>query len=317
MAATPRRSQLRIAYSSTFAAQGSFGSALADLAIDAVFSLSDEDPRLEIITKDDEIIDCTGQYKIDEIVQGKYARISFGLEADAAILAGLLGWAFGVVSGNDRLMLGPTVFQGPVTTLIYGHAGGSDGLKFKDMALNSIRVMGRVNERIKVSVEFVGNGSPTSAAGFPFPDCSTVTPIYLKDGTFSVNSTSYLADTREFEFSFSNNLLADEDPFEMDSVDVKRMERADMREVMLKWKVFGNPGGTLHTAALNKQKWPFSFRIGPSANGVTFDAVTAILKQDGGPSHDGEARRSVLGLMLEPLRVVGNTATPVKATRNV
>ncbi len=317
MPATPRRSQLRIAHSSTFAVQSAFGTELANAAIDKVFSLSDDEPKFEIVTRDDQIKDCTGQYIVDEIVQARKCRLSFGIEAEASVIAGLLGWFFGVVSANDRLMLGPTVFQPPATTFIYGHNDGTQPLKLKDMVAEAITISGRVNDRIRATVSFVGHGNPVATTAYTFPDCATITPIYLKDGAFSVNSVDYLPDTREFEFSFSNNLLSEEDPFTLASVDIQRLERADERDYSLKWTVFGKPGDALHLAAVNKTKYPFSFRIGPITNGVTISAVSAILKQNGGPKHDGEARRSALDLLLLPIRIAADANTPVKGVRNV
>ena len=315
MPISPRRSQVRIAYSSAFASQSDFGDPLSNSAIDAVFSLTDNEPRFEITTKDDEIIDCSGQYKIDEVVLAKSCTLSFGIYAEASVLAGLLGWAFGTISGDDILMLGPTEFQPPATTLIYGHDGGNvDPLKLQDMVIDSISISGRVNERIKCNVTFKGHGEPPAATGYSFPECADVDPIYLKDGAFTLNSEDRAADLREFDFTYGNKLLSDEDPYTSTSVNITRMERADRRDYLLKFKLFGEPNDTTHQAALAKTKMPWTLQIGADDDGIEISCVSGILKQDGAPSHDGEARRSVLNLINEPIRISGNNDTPVKAT---
>ncbi len=315
---SPRRSQARIAYSSTFALQSAFGTALGNGALDAVFNLSDEEPKLEFVTKDDRIIDCTGQYSIDEVILSRYCRLSFGIEVEAAVLNGLVGWAFGTVSGDDSLMLSPSEFTLPVTSFIYGFVGGAQNpLKLKDMALASIRITGRVNERVKASVAFVGHGAPV-AGSFTFPDCSTITPVYLKDGAFTINSVSHLADCREFEFGYDNKPLIDEDPFTLASIDVTRIERADQREYLLKCTIFGEPNDTLEAASRTnpKTKYAASLRIGSATAGVTFTSASAIFRQRG-TTFDGEARRNAIQYELEPVRLSGNANTPVKATHNV
>lgn len=317
MAIPPRRSQVRVAYSSTFAAQSDIFTALSNGAVDALFNLLEgSEPRLEFILKTDEIFDCTGQYLIDKIQLTKSVRLSFEVEADAGDLFGLLKWFLGSSSGSDALMLGVTSFQPPATTFIYGHddAAGTK-LKLVGMVGDEIRISGRKSERIKVSLSFRGNGSPASPGSYTFPDCSTPTPLRLSDGAFSLNSVDSLAVLDEMEFVYSNNLLADDDPFISSSVDIQRMERADRRTVAYNFTVFGQPGDATHLLAIAYTKVPISWTVGPGSDGVTIPAVSAILSNAAGPGHDGQARRSTLGLTAEPIRIVGNNDTPCKATK--
>lgn len=314
---TPRRGQVRIAYSSSFATQSDFTTALANNALDAVFNLTDEAPRFEIVTKDDQIKDCTGQYVIDEIVLARACKLSFSIEVGIAQLWGLIKWAFGVVADDEATMLGPTSFQPPVTTFIYGHDGGAvSPLKLKSMVLNTLRITGRVGTRLTASVEFIGSGNIAAAGGgYSFPDCDAITPVYLKDGTFTLNSVSRYADLRSFDFSYSNQLIDDDDPFTLASIDITRLERDDVREYGLTMVLLGEPNDTTHQGALNKSKWPFSLRIGAADDCVTIDAASAIIKQASPPGYDGRANRSVLNLLAAPIRVVENADTPLIATR--
>jgi hypothetical protein len=312
--ASPRRSQARLAYSGAFAAQPEFGTALDDAEIDTLFTLlPGSEPRLEIVTKSDEIIDCTGQFVVDEIVLAKSSRLSFEIEADALIVAGLLGWIMGEVSGADILMLGESEFQPPPTSFVYGHKTGI-ALKFKDMVGGEIKISGAVTERIKASVVFQGNGSPEAVEGFDFGDCTTSVPMRFSDGAFELNNIDRMNDLRNIEFSYSNKLLADEDPFTAASVDIARMERDDMRDNVFTFTIFGEPGDALHLAAINYEKMPLMWQIGPNTNGIQLIAASTILKQGGGPGHTGQARRSTLGLIAQPRKIEGDADTPVKAT---
>lgn len=314
MPATPRRSQLRIAYSSTFATQVDFDTPLSNGALDAVFSLSDEEPRLEFLSKDEQIKDCTSQYIVDEAILSRSCRLTFGIWAEAETLFGVLGWWGGIVAGSEVTMLGPTEFQPPVTTLIYGHDGSDvDPLKLVSMLLAKVTIRGRVNERINVSLEFRGSADAAAATGYTFPDCSEIAPIYLKDGAFIWDGDDYQADTREFTVTLDNRPLAEEDPFTSDSIDIQRMERADERQNDVAWTVFGEAGDALELASRTnpKTKSTLQIRVGAASDGVQIDAASAILKQNGGEKHDGEARRAVLDLLFLPVRIPGNADTPL------
>src|SRR6185369_3798376 len=206
----------------------------------------------------------------------------------------LIGWGFGVVADDEATLLGPTAFQPPPNTLIYGFDGGAvTPLKLKDMVLHSLRATGRVGARITAQVEFRGNGNIGSATSYTFPDCDAITPVYLKDGAFTLNSVNRYADLREFEFSFSNELISEDDPFTLASIDITRMERSDERDYGLTMKLLGEPNDTTHQAAMTKSKWPFSLRIGTSSDNITIAAASAIIKQNGTPTYDGRALRSV------------------------
>lgn len=313
---TPRRSQARLAYSGAFATQSDFETPLSDGAIDTLFNLvAGSEVRFQPVEKSDEILDCTGQDLIDEVILTKSLLISFDIEADASDIGGLLGWFFGTVSGDDRLMLGPTEFQPPPTTFIYGHddAAGTK-LKLYDMVGEEIRISGAVTERVKATVSFRGNGSPTPDNSYEFPDCSTPTPIRLSDGAFTLDGDDRLEDLRQIEFQYSNALLADDDPFTAASPDITRMERADRRTELFTFTIFGQPGDTDHQKALDYEKVPLSWRIGPADDGIEIIAASAILSQGGGPGHTGQAARSTLALQAKPIKIAGNAETPVMAT---
>jgi hypothetical protein len=313
---TPRRGQARIAHSSTFASQGSFGTALSNGAIDKVFNLTTENPRFEIVTQDDRVLDCSGQFLSGEVVLARYCRLSFGIELDTATLWGLIKWGFGVVASDEATLLGPASFQPPATSLIYGHDGSAvNPLKIKDMVLQSLRITGRVAQRLTAQVEFRGHGAPSAATSYTFAECAAITPIYLKDCAFSLAGTDRYSDLREFEFNFSNELISEDDPFTLASQDITRMERGDVRQYGWNLKLLGEPNDSTHQSALAKTKVALSHRLGASGDNVTLAVASGVLKQAGGPSYDGRANRSILDLALEPVKVSGNADTPILATR--
>jgi hypothetical protein len=318
MSTSPRRSQLRIAYSSSGAVQAGFGVGnwLANGAIDKLFSLlPGSEPRLEYISKDDEIFTCTGQDILDELVLARSIRISFELQIDIETLETLLFWGFGAQAGADITMLTETEFQPSPTTFIWGHddAAGT-ALKLGDLVLDELTLNGEVTGRINCTVSFRGHGGPTDATGYDFPACDDGDPIRLSDGDFLLDGNSLIDDLRRIEFAYKNNLLFNDDPFTAASIDVTRMERGDQREELFTFTIYGQPGDANHTAALAKTKMPSAGLIGDGTPGILIEAASAILKQGDGPGHDGEAARSVLGLVARPVKISGDADTPVKAT---
>jgi hypothetical protein len=316
--ASPRRSQLRVAYSSSFATQSDFGIAnwLANGGITALFNLiPGSEPKLEFVDKGDEIFTCTGQDILDELLLARSIRLSLDLEIDVATLAGLAGWGFGTVSGSDRLMLTETEFQPPPTTFILGH-DDADGtaLKLGDMVLDDLAATSEVYGLVRCTVSFRGHGAPTDATGYTFPTCTDADPVRLSDGDFLLDGNSLITDLRKIEFRFSNKLLFNDDPFTAADIDITRMERADQRETLFTFTIYGQPGDANHAAALAKTHMPVSWQIGDGTPGISIAAADAILKQAGGPAHDGEAARSVLELSARPVKISGDADTPVKAT---
>lgn len=318
MSTSPRRSQLALCFSSTGATQADFGIAnwLANGAIDARFNLAPgSEPRLEFVTKKDEVLTCTGQDILKKILLARSIRISFELQLDIATLEVLLGWAFGTISGSDILMLPENEFQPPPTTFIWGHDDvAGTALKLGDMVLDEIEITGEVAGRVACTVAFRGHGGPTDATGYTFPACSDSDPIRLSDGDFTLDGDSRIDDLRKIAFRYSNALLFNDDPFTAASVDITRMERADRREELFTFTIYGQPGDALHQSALASDEVPVSWQIGDGTPGILIAAANAILDQAGGPGHDGEARRSVLELTAEPTKISGDNDTPVKAT---
>lgn len=319
MTDSPRRSQLAICYSSTGATQAGFGTGswLANGAIDARFSLAPgSEPRLEYVTKADEILTCTGQDILKKILLAKSIRISFELQIDIATLAILLEWGFGATSGSDILMLSESEFQPAATTFVWAHDDAAGvALKLGDMVLDEIEVTGEVSGRINCTVAFRGHGTPVDVSGaFTVPECTDVDPVRLSDGDFILDGTPVIDDIRRVSFRFSNGLLFDEDAHTAASVDIVRMERADRREELFTFTIYGQPGDANHLAALAFTEMDVSWQIGDGTPGILIAAANAILEQAGGPTHGGEALRSVLELQALPTKISGDADTPVKAT---
>lgn len=313
MSATPppRRSQLRIVHSSSFAVQSVFGTALSNGALDTPFNLLDN-PSLKLVVKRDEIIDCSNNWPMSRIKLSRLIRLSFNFEVTKTVLAGLLYWTYGVQSGSARRVLPVDEFQPPFTSLMYGHAG-DDGifLKLKDMVVNSLTLSGRATERLRGSIEFVGHGAP-SVESYTTPACVEPVPIRMSDCLVTLDGDTIKP--RSIEHTYQNNLLTDDDPFPSDDIDIQWMRRADRRATSFDLTDFGQKGDAIWLKAFDEEEVPFSWRLGSGSGNVTLDVANGSLVTVDDENYTGEAPSSVNDLQVLPLLVSGNANTPVVGT---
>lgn len=313
--AQQRRSTLAICRSATFAVQGAFLTALSQAAIDTRIPLSDEDPKIDLITDKERILNCTGQQLIDKILLSRMQRLTYGIKAIPSEIFGHCGWGMGVVAGDTVSMLPDTVFQPPPTTLIVGHKGsGIQPFIMKSMVLMKINISATPTG-YTITFEWLGHGAPVPAVAYTIPDCANVTAARFKDGSLLIDSVERKAESSGYDFSFDNK-PDQKDPFTIAGPDITRNERADEVERILKAKLFGEYGDAdyvLGTAdPMTEQPW--SFRIGSLTDGVTFAAASSGFELDsGGESYDGGFKRSVLPYVLEPL--APTSASPIIVTR--
>lgn len=322
---SPRRSLLRIAYSPVGAKQTAWDTPLANGVITAVVNARTPN-HIEPVERVEELFDCTGQYLTGEQVLSRYARLTLDLEVDINSLACFVALGSGVAAApsgtgpytHGITPLGPTVYALPVSTLIIGFADGVDpGIKWQNVAVNSWLVSGRDSERLNARIELIGSGNLIAASGYTFPDCSQYTPLKMTDGAATLDGENLLSGTdpnhtlRRFEWRHNNNILINDDPFPLAALDIKRLERADVRDWGLRLGIEGRLNDTLHTKAKSRLTVASSMRIGSATNGIIITTPSGLLKQDGTPQEfAGEANRGVLALAHRPLRIPGDATTP-------
>lgn len=318
--ATNRRTQLKVAYAPGFTVQTGFGVPLSPSALTKVLnSREGGQSHIEPVFKTEDLKDCTTQYLLDLIVLHRVARLTLDLEVDQEVLGGLLGLAFGN-SGASVTMLGATTYILPATTLIVGFADGDDpGIVLSDAVVDQITLTGRIDQKFQVRVVFIGRGDMIAAAGFDFPECSAITPLrFDQNALFTVNGTEYINDTRALEFSYNNNCPINDFPFALGSVDISRaLERGDNRAYSVNWTVTGREGDTLGAAAITvpPTHYDFLIRIGSGTEGISLVAADAMIRPQGTnfQTFDGEVSLACLALVLTPILVPGDSATPLTA----
>jgi hypothetical protein len=314
--AQQRRSTVAVCRAAAFDVQPDFLTALPQGDIDTRIPLSDEDPKLDLITDKEEILNCTGQELLDRILLTRMYRLTYGIKAVPAEIFGHFGWGFGVVAGDSVTLLPESEFQPPATTLLWGHIG-SDIQPFilKSMVLMKISISAAITG-YTINYEWLGHGAPEQAVDYDYPVCPEVTAARFKDGEFTVNSISRLVAMSGYDFSFDNK-PDPKDGFTLASPDLVRNERNDRREEVLKCKLYGELGDALDTAGKSDPvtKYPFSFRIGSLTDGCSLSAVNSLFESENGESYTGGFKRSELNFILSPIAVSGNADAPLLVTR--
>lgn len=315
---TPRRTAVAVCYPGDFAVQADFETALAAADCDTRFNLlPDVDPKLEIVETTDDIAHCSGRFISQRRVLTRFARFTFSIYVEPAVLFGLAGWNLGVVSGADALMLPVDEYEMPVTTLVYAKANSVEDPKIlKSMALVKMELSATPNARLVLALTFEGSADYGAASGFTIPDCVDAEPVYLNDGTFIVNAVDYTAYTRSLNFTYDNKPPV-EDRFTGASIHPDHIETDDMRQHDFRWSVLGELGDALDEASrtVPSTSYAVQWRIGSASDGVLIDVAEAEIKPDGGEVFEGSVRRATLGLALFPKYIDGDADTPVKMTR--
>lgn len=318
MSSSPRGSLLRIAHTPGFKRQSNFTTAIPQAQLTAVFQATSRN-HIQVQENADPILDCSGQFKIGEEIISRIGRLTIEADADANTLGGLLAMCLGVAAAptgegpytHALSLLDRATFQGPVGTFIVGYEGvANSGLIFKAAVLDTLKVLISGNKRAKVTADFLGFGDRPAAAGYNFPACTDITPIKLRDGLFTIGGASKLSLLRELEFTFSNGILANDDPFTLASIDPTRLERSDLRTMSLRYKIEGYEGDANHQLLNTSQA--VQVRFGTATNGVLIDIPVGRIKEETAvQSFEGEAGRSCLNMIVDPWAVSGNASTPL------
>lgn len=323
-----RAAALAIAYHPEWKRQSAFGSPIPIAQLTAAFpDTSRSWPTRRETTED--ILDCTGQALIDQLVTGRIGELTLEFDVSADLLAGVLAFVYGVASAptgtgpyvHEFNQLPPSVFALPLTTMLVGFRGSAaPPIVLQDLVFDSIRIRGAARGRISATVDVKFNGAMPDATGATLPDCTTRTPLRMVDVGLTYNNTDLTPLLREFEFAFSNNVLTNDHPFTASSIDVTRLERADLRAESLTIALLGEKGDPLYVDAFARARRPVQLRIGPvSGKHVVIDIPEAIIVPDGGGIRfDGEARESNIRVIARPVSVPSNTDSPshILATTN-
>jgi len=257
--------------------------------------------------------DAGGPYTI--AFQNKLAKTNVALlvssEATAVVTTGTAG------ANKLHAISRSTADQPPQTSLIYGFDGDSDHpLKVNNAVVNEITVSGQAKGRVLVELDLVATW-PFDAGVYSMPDCINFSPITTKDVRLAINDVFYVDDLRNFSYTYSNNIITDDDPFPWDDIDAIRLEKGD-RTSSFSFTLFGSHGDGLYTLAESEPEEDIELHIGPGGDRVSIFAPSAKLRlQDQDTTFIGSANRSAINIDAEPFLNEDLVGTPDYAEANI
>lgn len=321
--ATVRSTQMVVAYNPQGKKQAAIGTAMPLTSLTAALSaISKEWP--EVVETTEDIMNCTAEDIRDRRVTARYGRLRLEINASIRDLAIMLAYHFGAVLApvaaallymHQLLRLPFGIYQPPMFSLVLGFAeSGSTPALLRDCVIDDIEISIGAKRKVTFTVNLKFNGDIQDAVGFVLPSCDDEAVIYGTDCALTIGGVDLSDITKEVTFMSSNGILVDDDPFVLNSIDIKRLERANVRTAMFNISLEGQAGDANWANMVARNKLPVALRIGPAAGEkVVINAPYAETSRNGsGKGYDGQAGRSMLRMNAEPF-TNGTATSPVSA----
>jgi hypothetical protein len=309
------------AFSPTFNRQPAIGTALAAAVLTARLPLPRENKPLPTrrVTRV-ETRECSGKYLIGRRLSSRLALWSIQLDATAQLAAGFLGLALGAAAEptgsapSTHAITRSLSDQLPATSFIIGAEDSDEPAElYRDMVLNTLDIEAEARGTVTLRASFIGAADVDTVAGFAAPACGTIIPVDANDCLLTLAGSDYTDNLRSFAYRYNNNLLAGDDPFPFDAIDLVRLERGDETSVF-QFGIYGTKAHPLYALAEAEDIEDVTLRIGSAGEGTSIIAPGAqFTLQDTPIGYAGEANRSVINLDATPFSVGGEIPDHVSA----
>lgn len=301
------------AFSPTFNRQAAIGTALDDAVLTARLPLPRENKPFPTrrITRE-ETRECSGKFLIGRRLTSRLALWTIQLDATAQLAAGFLALAQGVAAlpagsaPSTHAITRSVSDQLPATSFIVGAEDSDEPAElYRDMVLNTLDIEAEVRGKVTLRASFIGSADIDTVADFDAPACGTIIPVYANDCALTLAGSDYTEHLRSFAYRFNNNLLAGDDPFPFDAVDLVRLERGDETS-LFQFGIYGTKAHPLYAVAEAEDIEDVTLRIGEANEGTSIIAPGAqFTLQDTPIGYAGEANRSVINLDATPFSIGG------------
>lgn len=229
------------------------------------------------------------------------------------------GWAITTtVPGvqRDHKLTRIAGFQPPAYGMAVGFRSSDKLMRlFKSVVADSFRASGsHAQPRVTVNWGMVASGevSNVSNAYVP-PSCQIYRPARFRDTSLVIDGVDYAANNllRDFEVSYSNGLITDDDAYTAQDEDIHRAERADQRVLTINAGILGEHGDAIHVLAESLGEVAVSLRIGRTGNGILWNLPKgSVSLRNPVLAYDGTAKRSKVEISIEPELIPGDATTP-------
>lgn len=193
---------------------------------------------------------------------------------------------------------------------------------YKSVVANSMTLRAsHAQPRVTANIGVIGSGEvPNVSSSWVTPVCQVFRPARFRDTSLVIDGVDYALNNllRDYELSYSNQLVADDDAYTAQDEDIHRLERADQRPFSINAGILGEEGDTIHQMAEGLAEVAVSMRIGRPGSNITFNLPKASISlRDPVLAYDGSVKRSKVQIMIEPELISGDATTPFTAAANV
>jgi hypothetical protein len=251
--------------------------------------------------------------------QGNHAKDNMAaLVVDSALLTGGTWTQAPVTDGAqyDHHLTRISGFQPPAYGMAVGFRSSDKRMRlFKSVVADTFRATGSHNQpRVNVNWGMVASAEASLvSAGYTPPSCQVYRPARFRDCSLVINGVDYALNNtlRDFEVSYSNGLIVDDDAYTAQDEDIHRAERADQRTLTINAGILGELGDTIHALAEALGEVAVTMRIGRTGNGIIFNLPKgSVSLRNPVLAYDGTAKRSKVQIQIEPELIPGDATTP-------
>lgn len=187
--------------------------------------------------------------------------------------------------------------------------------KYKSVTVDTFSARGsHAQPRVTASMGVVGSGEvfPVSG-GYAVPVCQIYRGVRFKDCQLIVDGVDYSANDlfRDFDMTYTQGIVSDDDAYTAQDEDVHRLERADQRRLVINASVLGEEGDTIFNLAEALAEVAVSLRLGRSGSNVLVNSPKAVLSlRNPSIGYDGSVKRATVRISIEPEIIPGDSTTP-------
>lgn len=214
-------------------------------------------------------------------------------------------------------------FQPVAFGLVAGFRNSNRLPKFyKSVVANTMTIRGsHADPRITASMGVIGSGEVSNvSSGWVTPDCQIFRPARFRDTSLIIDGVDYAITNllRDFEISYSNQLVDDDDAYTAQDEDIHRLERADQRPFTINAGILGEEGDTIHLLAEALAEVAVTMRVGRPGRCINYTIPKgSVSLRNPVLAYDGSVKRSKVQIQIEPELISGDATTPFTVQADV
>lgn len=203
-----------------------------------------------------------------------------------------------------------TGFQPPAFGIAVGYKTSNRlPRKYNSVVVNTLHLTGAHSQpRVTAHLDVVGSADVQDVSGaYVLPGCQVFRPIRFKDCILIIDGVNYSDQLTngnplmDFDLTQSNGIITDDDAYPGIDEDVHRLERANIRSLIINAGILGEKGDDIYQLAEENGEVAVSFQVGRSNDAIIYviDKASVSLRNPE-TVFDGTAKRTKVQITLEP-----------------